>query len=79
MRFFIWRSLSMSILLEDSCFAIPVYAHPVGGLNFCDSCLRPEQLHAAAVICDSDSSGNIVAHGPILSQWFRDDANGHSK
>ena len=39
---------------------------------------RHEQLHAAAVICDSDSSGNIVAHGPILSQWFRDDANGHS-
>ena len=41
MRFFIWRSLYMSILLADFFLASPVYAHPVGGLNFCDSCWRP--------------------------------------
>ena len=30
--------VQLSILLAEFFLAIPVYAHPVGGLNFCDSC-----------------------------------------
>ena len=38
------HSLLAHYLMDNSIFAIPVYAHPDGQLNFCDSCLRPSYL-----------------------------------
>ena len=34
------HSLLAHYLMDNSIFAIPVYAHPDGQLNSCDSCLR---------------------------------------
>ena len=38
------HSLLAHYLMDNSIFAIPVYAHPDGQLNSCDSCLRPSYL-----------------------------------
>ena len=38
------HSLLAHYLMDNSFFAIPVYAHPDGQLNSCDSCLRPSYL-----------------------------------
>ena len=38
------HSLLAHYLMDNSIFAIPVYAHPDGQLNSCDSCLRPSDL-----------------------------------
>ena len=34
------HSLLAHYLMDNSIFALPVYAHPDGQLNSCDSCLR---------------------------------------
>ena len=38
------HSLLAHYLMDNSIFALPVYAHPDGQLNSCDSCLRPSYL-----------------------------------